>query len=115
MDFNGGPILVFWETPRACQLACRHCRASAIRDPLPGELSTEEGRDLVRSLRGFARPPVLILTGGDPLMRADLFDLAGFARRQGLPIGFAPSVTPLLTAEALGRVRGAGGKTDSIR
>ena len=80
MHFDTGPILVFWETTRACLLACRHCRAEAVERPLPGQLSTEEGLALIRDLAGFGpRPPVLILTGGDALMRPDLFELAAFA------------------------------------
>ncbi len=114
-NFDLAPILLFWETTRACDLACRHCRAEAIPEPLPGELSPEEGRRLVDELPGFgARPPVLIFTGGDPFKRRDLFDLAARARSLGLPIGFAPSVTPLLTPDAVGRMRALGARMVSI-
>lgn len=76
-DFSLRPLLVFWETTRACHLACRHCRADAIRQALPGELSAWEGRGLIRQVAAFGRPsPVLVFTGGDCLMRPDLFDLA---------------------------------------
>lgn len=114
MDFDTGPILVFWETTRACLLACRHCRAEAVERPLPGQLSTEEGLTLIRDLAGFGpRPPVLILTGGDALMRP-LFELAAFARSLGIPIGLAPSVTPLLTKEVLKRLRALEVRSVSI-
>ncbi|HZD80624.1 MAG TPA: TIGR04053 family radical SAM/SPASM domain-containing protein [Actinomycetota bacterium] len=115
MDFNQAPILLFWETTRACRLACRHCRAEAIATPLPGQLSTSEGIRLIEDLRGF-RPhrPVLIFTGGDPFMREDLWELADRARGNDLPIGFAPSVTPLLTERAARRMREAGARTVSI-
>lgn len=115
MDFDTGPILVFWETTRACLLACRHCRAEAVERPLPGQLSTEEGLTLIRDLAGFGpRPPVLILTGGDALMRPDLFELAAFARSLGIPIGLAPSVTPLLTKEVLKRLKALEVRSVSI-
>jgi len=81
LDLDNRPILVFWEMTRACLLACRHCRASAIPEPLPGELSTEEGERFLETLTGFGRPyPVLVLTGGDVLMRGDLLRLVGRAR-----------------------------------
>lgn len=115
MDFNQRPILVFWETTRACLLACRHCRAEAIDKPLPGELTPEQGLAFIDSLKGFgARPPVLILTGGDVLMRADIFDLVKYARSQNVPVGLSPSVTPLVTQEALQKMRDLSVKSVSI-
>jgi radical SAM protein len=115
MDFDAAPILVFWETTRACLLACRHCRAEAVERPLPGQLSTEEGLAFIRDLTRFGpRPPVLILTGGDALMRPDLFDLAGYARSLGIPIGLAPSVTPLLTPTVLEQLKRLEVKSVSI-
>ena len=56
VDFDRRPILVFWETTRACTLACRHCRASAIAEPLPGELSTAEAERLLERLTAFGNP-----------------------------------------------------------
>jgi len=115
VDFARAPILLFWETTKACQLACRHCRAEAIAEPLPGQLSSCEGLRLIEDLARFTpRPPVLVFTGGDPFLREDLFELAAHARSLGLPIGFAPSVTRLLTEEAARRMREAGAKTVSI-
>ena len=74
------PMLVFWEVTRACQLACRHCRASATPGALPGELTGAEGRDLIDQVAGFGRPyPILVLTGGDCLLRPDVFDLVAYA------------------------------------
>lgn len=115
VDFARAPILLFWETTKACHLACRHCRAEAIAEPLPGQLTTEEGLRLIEDLARFTpRPPVLVFTGGDPFLREDLFDLAARARSLGLPLGFAPSVTPLLTEEAARRMREVGAKTVSV-
>ena len=115
VDLDRRPMLVFWETTRACLLACRHCRASAQPEPLPGELGPEEGRELVRSLTEFGRPyPVLVLTGGDVLMREDALDLAAYGTSLGIPVALAPSVTPKLTLEAVQRMRDAGVKAVSI-
>lgn len=115
VDFARRPILVFWETTRACGLACRHCRASAIAEPLPDELSTVEADGLLEQLADFGQPrPVLVATGGDVLMRADLDELAARARRLRLPLALAPSVTPLLSAERIHRLRRLGVRVASI-
>ena len=105
--FDEKPLLVFWETTKACLLACRHCRARAITEPLPGELDTREGMRLVEMVAEFGRPyPILVFTGGDPLMRRDIWELLGYAKSLGLRVGLAPSVTPLLTREAVSRIAG---------
>ncbi len=97
LNFNERPILVFWETTKACDLKCIHCRAEAIPDPLPGELDTDEGKSLIDELTEFGRPyPVLILTGGDPLKRQDLEELLSYAGKRGIKVGIAPAVTELL-------------------
>lgn len=115
LDFSQRPILVFWEITKACLLACRHCRASAVADPQPGELSTSEGRRLIRQIADFGRPrPILILTGGDCLMRPDVFDLARYASDLAIPVCMSPSVTPLLTPSAVEEIRRAGIKVVSI-
>jgi AdoMet-dependent heme synthase len=115
VDFDRRPILVFWETTRACMLACRHCRASAIAEPLPGELTTEEAERLLDDLAGFGLPrPVLVATGGDVLMRADLDRLALRARAAGLPFALAPSVTPLLDEDRVASFGGLGIRVASI-
>lgn len=109
LDLDRRPILVFWETTKACGLACRHCRASAQPMPFPGELSYEQALAFLDSLTGFGRPyPVLILTGGDVLMRRDLHELIAHARGLGLPVALSPSVTPLLTAQELDRLHALG-------
>lgn len=115
MDLNARPILVFWETTRACDLACRHCRAEALPHPLPGELTTEEGLRLIDSLQRFGTPaPILILTGGDVLRRSDIFLLAEHATRLGIRVGMAPSVTPLLNVGAIRRMEDAGVSSVSV-
>lgn len=115
IDFQMRPILVFWETTRACLLACKHCRAEAMANSLPGELSRDEGLRFVESLTQFGRPyPVLILTGGDILMRPDVFEFAARAGELGVPIGLAPSVTPLMTDENIERMAAVRPKVVSI-
>ena len=115
VDYGSRPMLVFWETTRACQVACRHCRASAVTAALPGELDPAEGRSLVEQVAGFGRPyPILVLTGGDCLLRADLFDLVEYATTLGVPVALSPSVTPALTAQMVARIASSGVKAVSI-
>ncbi len=114
-DFDKKPILVFWETTRACPLECKHCRAEAIRDPLPGELTTEEAIRFIDSLEGFGKPyPVLIFTGGDPLIRKDIFDLIGYTVKKGFRVGIAPAVSDLLSINNIRRMKELGLKYVSI-
>jgi AdoMet-dependent heme synthase len=115
VDFADRPMLVFWETTRACPLACRHCRASAQPRALPGELSRDEGHQLIDQVAGFGRPyPILILTGGDCLARPDLFQLIGHARSAGIPVALSPSVTPALSPGMIGRIADSGVKAVSV-
>lgn len=115
VDFAQRPMLVFWETTRACQLACRHCRASAMPHPLPGELDIDEGLDLIDQVAGFGRPyPILVLTGGDCLLREGLFDLVERATGHGIPTAVSPSVTPALTPEAIEQIATSGVRAVSI-
>lgn len=109
MSFSERPVLVFWEATRACPLACVHCRASAIHARSPDELSTDEGRRLLRSVTRFGRPfPTVILTGGDPLMRPDLFELLEEARSLGVHVAVSPAVSEELTPATLGRLHELG-------
>jgi AdoMet-dependent heme synthase len=84
-----GPRLIAWEVTRSCPLACKHCRAAARHTPYPGELTTDEGRRLLDNIASFARP-TMILTGGEPMLRTDIYDLAGYAHKLGLPVVMAP-------------------------
>ena len=73
-DFTQNPMLVYWEMTQACMLACRHCRAEAMPSPHPLELTPVESLGLLSQITKFGDPlPHLILTGGDPLSRKDLF------------------------------------------
>jgi radical SAM protein len=106
-DFSQSPLVAIWETTRACDLACLHCRACATPTRDPTELSTSEAFDLLDQLQELG-PCVLVLTGGDPLKRPDLFAIVEAAVARGLEVALAPSVTPLLTAETIQRLAHAG-------
>ncbi|QSO46856.1 TIGR04053 family radical SAM/SPASM domain-containing protein [Alicyclobacillus mengziensis] len=115
VNFDERPMLVFWETTKACLLECKHCRAEAIHTPMENELTNKEAFDFVRSLLSFGRPyPVLIMTGGDVLMRPDVFPIVEYARSLGIPVGLAPSVTPRLTDDSIVRMKELGVKVVSI-
>ena len=105
--FAQSPLVVIWEVTRACDLACVHCRASALQSRESGELTTQEGVALVRQIREFGKP-VFVLTGGDPLKRPDIFDLIRAGAACSLPTYMSPSGTPLLTHAALLRARDCG-------
>jgi len=107
-DFDRNPLMFYYEVTRACDLVCRHCRASAQSCALPDELSSEESRELMRQIASFDRKPVVVMTGGDPLKRADIFDLISYARSLDLEVALTPSATPLATREALQRAKDAG-------
>ena len=97
-DYTKTPMNIYWEMTQSCRLACRHCRAEAISTPHPLELNYEESVAFVHQIPNFGAPlPQLILTGGDPLARADLFDLIEEARKLGISI----SITPALPHEAV--------------
>lgn len=105
-DFSQRPIFVCWETTKSCLLACRHCRARAIRKSLPGELDHDQGIALVDQLLEFGEPyPALLFTGGDPLMRPDIFELIEHATTRRIYAAVAASVTPLLNNESIRRMK----------
>jgi radical SAM protein len=115
LSFDRVPRLVFWETTRACPLACVHCRATAQRDPAPGELTTDEARSLIDELAGSERPtPVLILTGGDCLQRGDLGELTAYAQAAGVPIAISPSVSASLNGAVLEMLQANGVRVASL-
>jgi len=108
-DFSMTPMNVYWEMTQSCALACRHCRAEAISTPHPNELTTEQGVAFLRQIPGFGQPlPQLILTGGDPLARADLYPLIDEARRLGIAVSITPAATPALTREVLVKLQQHG-------
>ncbi len=108
-DFNQAPFLVIWEVTRACALACVHCRADAIHRRDPHELTTSEAFQLIDQVRGFgSRPPLFVLTGGDPMRRPDLAQLVGHAADVGLTVALTPSGTAAATRARLAELKAAG-------
>jgi len=109
IDFNRSPFLVIWEVTRACALACVHCRADAIARRDPRELTTEEGFLLIDQVRAFgARPPLLVLTGGEPMRRPDLAELVAYGRAAGLTVALTPSGTAAATPARLAELKKVG-------
>lgn len=107
LDFGVTPFLVIWETTRACGLACRHCRAEAIKERDPLELTTLEGKALLEQIKGLGTP-VCVLSGGDPLERPDLEALVRHGSDLGLRMATIPAATERLTRDRLAQLRDAG-------
>lgn len=107
-DLHHSPLLVFYEMTRACDLACRHCRACAIREPHRSELPPVQSLALMHALARFPRKPMVVLTGGDPLLREDLADVVAHGTSRGLTMSLAPAATPRLTRDAMLALRDAG-------
>ncbi len=84
-----GPSVVAWELTRQCPLACAHCRGGARNTAYAGELTTAECLRVVATLAAQGRP-LLILTGGEPLCRPDVWEIAGSATAAGLRVVMAP-------------------------
>jgi radical SAM protein len=107
-DFDAAPFTIAWEVTRACAYSCAHCRADAQPKRDPRELDTVESKRLIDMLAGFGTRPILVLTGGDPLMRRDLFELARYADERGLRVSLTPTATALPTSKRMREARAAG-------
>ncbi|HYB20409.1 MAG TPA: radical SAM protein, partial [Thermodesulfobacteriota bacterium] len=104
--------MVAWEVTRSCNLNCIHCRAAAGRGPYPGELNTEESFRLIDGIVSFSKP-VIIFTGGEPLLRKDIYDLASYGTSRGLRMVISPNGT-LLDAPKAARLKASGIQRVSI-
>jgi AdoMet-dependent heme synthase len=104
------PKLVYWEATQACALSCVHCRAEAQPQRNPFELDTAEAEALLRQIAEFGgdQLPQLVITGGDPLQRPDLFELIAYARGLGLSVSITPAGTAAFTPAVVGRLKQAG-------
>lgn len=108
-DYAQTPLNVYWEMTQACPLACRHCRAEAVPSAHPQELTFDESIAFLRQLPEFGEPlPQLILTGGDPLARRDLFEIIDEAHRLGIGLSITPAASPALTRDVLARLQEHG-------
>ncbi|MDP3789635.1 MAG: radical SAM protein, partial [Candidatus Omnitrophota bacterium] len=118
--------LVAWELTRSCNLACSHCRASSKHGPYPDELNTGECFKLIDEIVSFGKPegnglasysqsqrPIIILTGGEPLLRKDIFEIVKYGKKNGLIMVMAPNGT-LLNDENVRKIIDSGIKRISV-
>ena len=98
--------LIFWETTRACNLECPHCRASAIKTRLPEELTTQEAKRFIDSAASFSKP-ILVFSGGEALLREDVFELIEYASGAGLKPTLASNAS-LITPDVAARLKQSG-------
>jgi AdoMet-dependent heme synthase len=107
IDFDESPFLAIWEVTQSCDLACKHCRAAAQPLPHPDQLTHAEGMALIDQIAEM-HIPIFVFTGGDPLKREDLFELIRYAASKNVHVAVTPSATPLLTREAIFKMKEAG-------
>ncbi len=108
IDTDRRPFVLIWEVTQACDLACKHCRADAHPDRDPEELPTAEGKALLSEASRFGDGQLVVLSGGDPLVRDDLVELVQYGTDQGLRMTLTPSGTASLTPAVIERLSGAG-------
>jgi len=106
------PRLIFWEVTKGCNLRCIHCRATATELMSPKDLPTAKALDIIRQIAAFANP-ILVLSGGEPLYRRDIFELAEYGKRLGLRVALATNGT-LVTQEVAEKIKHSGIKRVSI-
>jgi radical SAM protein with 4Fe4S-binding SPASM domain len=106
------PRLVFWEVTKGCNLRCVHCRATATELSSPTDLPTRAALDIIDQIAAAANP-ILVLSGGEPLYRSDIFQLARYASDQGLRVALATNGT-LVTKEVARMIADSGVKRVSI-
>ncbi len=104
--------LVAWETTRNCNLSCIHCRAAATQGPYSGELDTESSFRLLDQIAQVGQP-IIILTGGEPLLRQDIFEISAYGTKKGLKMVMAPNGT-MITESNAKQMADAGIKRISI-
>ncbi|WP_338447978.1 TIGR04053 family radical SAM/SPASM domain-containing protein [Niallia oryzisoli] len=107
VDYNENPFIVIWEVTRACQLKCVHCRANAQLTPDARELTHEEGLKLIDEIYEMNNP-MLVFTGGDCMLREDLFELAQYAVNKGMRVSMTPSATENVTKEKMEQAKEVG-------
>ena len=106
------PRLIFWEVTKGCNLRCIHCRATATELSSPTDLPTERAINIIDQIASFSNP-ILVLSGGEPLYRPDIFDLASYATKKGIRVALATNGT-LVTKDVAKRIVDAGVKRVSI-
>jgi radical SAM protein len=108
VDVTKRPFVLVWEVTQACDLECKHCRADAKPERHPGELTTAEGKDLLDDAAEFGEDQLVVLSGGDPLVRPDLVELVEYGHDQGLLMTLTPSGTSSLTPAVIDDLAEAG-------
>ncbi len=106
------PRLIFWELTKRCNLKCKHCRAEADDLNFTGEMKTDEIKKVIGDIASFSQP-ILVLTGGEPLYRADIFDIAGYAKDKGLRLAIATNGT-LIDKDIASKIKSSGFDRASI-
>jgi heme b synthase len=106
MDAAFMPKWIAWEVTGRCNLACVHCRAKATAGPMEGEFSTGEAKALIDDISGFCKP-VFVLSGGEPLLRPDMFTIARHGTERGLRMALATNGS-LITDEVCARIKDSG-------
>lgn len=107
------PRLVFWETTAGCNLKCIHCRRVTLADQLtPQDLTTQEAFQMIDQIREMGRP-VFVLSGGEPLFRPDIYEIARYATDAGLPVALATNGT-LIDDEVAAKIKASGVQRISI-
>jgi radical SAM protein len=107
IDYDESPFLAIWETTQSCDLACKHCRAAAQPIAHPDQLTNAEAKALIDQIADM-HIPIFVFTGGDPLKRQDVFELITYAANKGVHVALTPSATPLLTRDAIFKLKAAG-------
>ncbi|SDZ81920.1 radical SAM protein, BA_1875 family [Haloplanus vescus] len=110
VDTDRRPFVLVWELTRACELTCKHCRADAQPDRHPDELTTEEGKALLDEARAFGENQLVVLSGGDPLVRDDTVELVEYGADRGLLMTLTPSGTASLTPDRVSALADAGAR-----
>ncbi len=106
------PLVISWNITMKCNLKCSHCYINSVERGLPEELSTEEAKELIDQIASVSKP-LLIISGGEPLLRPDLFAIIQYAKSKGLKVGIGSNGT-LINKEKAKKLREAGVDTVSI-
>ncbi len=103
---GAGPRLIFWELTKRCNLKCAHCRAEADDSLFEGELGAGAVKKIIDDIASFAKP-ILVLTGGEPLYRKDILEIAAYAKEKDLRTALATNGT-LVDRGTAGKIASAG-------
>ncbi len=112
-DLYSPPRLIFWETTAGCNLECIHCRRITVADQLlPQDLSTAEAKAMIDDIAAFSKP-IFVLSGGEPLFRPDIFEIARHAADAGLIVALATNGT-LIDADVAQKIKASGIRRVSV-